>query len=189
VPDQAEWLRTLATFANRLESLGRRFLEDRFQRVDWLSRRLSQSSPAATVVRQKQWLNNLQQVMIAAMRHDISTQARQLAAVEARLRDHSPALDVQRSIRRLSSARQNLLSAGTNALERRKAQLKLAARALNAVSPLATLDRGYAIVISDATGRVLTDASEAPAGSKIRARLATGEIKATIDQSSGVSIE
>lgn len=189
VPDQAEWLRALASTANRVESLGRRFLEDRFQRVDWLGGRLSQSSPAATVARQMEWLKNLQQVMNAAVRHNVSTQARQLAAAEARLRQNSPALDVQRSIHRLSSARQNLLSAGTTSLERRKTQLKLATRALSSVSPLATLDRGYAIVIGDATGRVLTDAKDAPAGTRIRARLAAGEIEATVDKSTDISNE
>ena len=45
--------------AERIAFLGRRYLEDRFQGVDWLSRRLAQTSPAATVARQSDWLRKL----------------------------------------------------------------------------------------------------------------------------------
>jgi exodeoxyribonuclease VII large subunit len=184
VPDQAEWMRTLVSAATRVESLSRRYLEDRFQRVDWLSKRLSQSSPGAAVARQKEWVKNLQQLMNAAMRHGLSVQARQLDAAKARLMRSSPAIDVQRSIGRLGSARQNLLAAGAAVLERRKTQLRLAQRALNSVSPLATLDRGYAIVVDDESGKILSDAADVVAGSTIRARLAKGAVKATVTETS-----
>jgi exodeoxyribonuclease VII large subunit len=38
VPDQAEWLRSLNATAGRIALLGRRYLEENFQTVDWLSR-------------------------------------------------------------------------------------------------------------------------------------------------------
>jgi exodeoxyribonuclease VII large subunit len=47
------------------------------------------------------------------------------------------------------------------------------------VSPLASLDRGYAIV-SDATGHVVQDATRAQRGDVIEARLARGRLKATV---------
>ena len=49
-------------------------------------------------------------------------------------------------------------------------------RGLHAVSPLATLERGYAIVEDAGTGKVLTRAGDAQVGSDVRARLAEGEI-------------
>ena len=55
----------------------------------------------------------------------------------------------------------------------------MTARALDAVSPLATLDRGYAIV-SDAKGKALVRARDVKPGEDIRARLARGELLATI---------
>jgi exodeoxyribonuclease VII large subunit len=51
------------------------------------------------------------------------------------------------------------------------------------LSPLATLERGYAVVSTDA-GAVLTDAGQAAAGDVIRARLAKGWLSATVDTSS-----
>jgi exodeoxyribonuclease VII large subunit len=47
------------------------------------------------------------------------------------------------------------------------------------VSPLATLERGYAIVTGP-DGHVLQDASTLAAGATIRARLARGEVQARV---------
>jgi exodeoxyribonuclease VII large subunit len=56
----------------------------------------------------------------------------------------------------------------------------VAARALDAVSPLATLDRGYAIVTDAAGGKALLRARNVKPGDVIRARLSEGELIATI---------
>jgi exodeoxyribonuclease VII large subunit len=50
---------------------------------------------------------------------------------------------------------------------------------LHAVSPLATLARGYAIV-KDERGRILRNAADAPAGTLIEARLAHGHLRAKV---------
>jgi exodeoxyribonuclease VII large subunit len=180
VPDQAEWQRHLSTVSGRIALFGRRYLEDRFQATDWLARRLTQSSPAATVARQAAWLGNLRQVMIAAIRHDLSARGHALSIQRTELLQRSPAVRVQRFISRLSSLEQQLENNGRKSIDRRRQQLNLAARALDSVSPLATLDRGYAIVSSADTGRVLMSAGDAPAGTAISARLAHGTLEATV---------
>lgn len=50
---------------------------------------------------------------------------------------------------------------------------------LNAISPLATLARGYAIV-KDQHGKITTDAATLQAGDKIAVRLDKGEFKAQV---------
>jgi exodeoxyribonuclease VII large subunit len=70
--------------------------------------------------------------------------------------------------------------AGRNRVANADHRLRVAARALDAVSPLATLDRGYAIVTDAATGKALTRASEVKEGDDIRTRLAQGELLARI---------
>ena len=66
-------------------------------------------------------------------------------------------------------------------------RLELAMRGLHAVSPLATLDRGYAIVEDAESGKVLMKAGDATVGGDIRARLATGELTATVKSKKGTS--
>jgi exodeoxyribonuclease VII large subunit len=53
------------------------------------------------------------------------------------------------------------------------------ARTLHAVSPLATLERGYAIV-TDANSRVITDVAALAPGAPIAARVARGVVMATV---------
>lgn len=182
VPDQAEWLRGLTATAARIATLGRRYLEERFQTVDWLGRRLTQSSPAATVARQSDWLRNLTQILTGAIRHDLAVRAHKLESVRSRLLQRSPAIGVQRSMHRLAALRQRLGGSGTAAVDRLNVRLRLAKRALDSVSPLATLDRGYAIVSDEQTGAILTDAATVDPGAAIRARLARGELKATVTE-------
>ena len=59
-------------------------------------------------------------------------------------------------------------------------RLDLALRALNAVSPLATLERGYAIVTRRADGLLLRSATQVQVGDDIEARLSQGHITARV---------
>jgi exodeoxyribonuclease VII large subunit len=65
-------------------------------------------------------------------------------------------------------------------VERRDARLGELARTLHAVSPLATLDRGYAILFERESGAVVRSIAQAPAGSTLHARLADGELRVTV---------
>ena len=157
VPDRADWLRAINSYAVRIARLGQRALEDREQTLDWLTRRLVQQSPQQNLLRQHERLNEMQRRLRIAMRQGVAWQRPALASLWQRLQNAGE--------RRISDARH---------------RLQLAARGLNAVSPLATLDRGYAIVEDLETGKVLTDAGDAAVGNDIRARLANGELTATI---------
>ncbi len=183
VPDQAEWLRGLTATAARIGMLGRRYLEDRFQTVDWLARRLTQSSPAATVARQSDWLRNLRQILAGTIRHDLANRAHLFESTRYRLLQRSPAIGVQQSMHRLSTLQQRLNGSAASSVQRLNIRLKLAARALESVSPLATLDRGYAIVSDEETGAILTDATKVSPGASIRAQLARGALRATVNES------
>jgi exodeoxyribonuclease VII large subunit len=59
-------------------------------------------------------------------------------------------------------------------------RLALAARTLHAVSPLATLDRGFAVVSRADDGSLLRDSAHAPPGTVIEARLSKGRLHAVV---------
>ena len=99
--------------------------------------------------------------------------------LSSELMRQSPALAVQRSVGQLATLRQRLGSSAHDALSDVTHRIALLGRALNSVSPLATLERGYAIVL-DESGKALTDASEAKSGDDIRARLSKGELVAKV---------
>lgn len=81
---------------------------------------------------------------------------------------------------RLAVARSALGAALTARLHGFKQRLGIAAGMLDAISPLATLDRGYAIVTDD-NGHVVTTSTSLAPGQRIRARLAKGEIQARVE--------
>ncbi len=83
----------------------------------------------------------------------------------------------------LTTLQQRLRGSGTAAVQRLNIRLKLATRALDSVSPLATLERGYAIVTDEASGEILTDAARVSPGAGIRAQLARGALRATVNES------
>lgn len=184
VPDQAEWQRNLGTLAMRNAALIQRQVNDRYQRVDWLGRRLMQCSPSASLARQRDWLLNLRQLLAAAMRHDLGVRRRRLDALQARLLRRSPELDVERRINRLAALRQQMATAMLRSVNTATHRLNVDERALRAVSPLATLDRGYAIV-TDAGGRVLRDSRQSAKGATIQAQLARGRLTAIVSDIPG----
>lgn len=156
-PDRADWLRTINSLAARVARLGQRALEDRGQTLDWLSRRLLQSSPEVTLRRQHDKLREISHRLAGAMRQNILQQRP-----------------------RLTSAWQGLRGAGQAAVAASRHRLELATLGLHSFSPLATLERGYAIVEDVATGKVLLRASQAVPGTDVRARLSKGELIATV---------
>ena len=87
---------------------------------------------------------------------------------------------LHRSATRLADLQRRLSSGTRDALADSKHRLELAMRGLHGVSPLATLDRGYAIVEDAESGEVLVNAANASIGRDIRARLAEGELIATV---------
>ena len=109
-----------------------------------------------------------------------------LQATRALLLRQSPALGVQRSMGRVDSLRQRLETAAGGAVTRATQRLGLAARTLDSVSPLATLERGYSIITDASSGRILTNASTVEPGTNISARLATGSLEATVTKAKDV---
>ena len=119
-------------------------------------------------------------VLAGVVRHDLTRRSRSLEIIRSRLLQLSPAMRVQQSIGRLGELQQRLNVAGGATLTNRQARLRLATRALDSVSPLATLERGYSIVSDAISGEILTDVSSVKAGTEIRAQLAHGALQATV---------
>ena len=88
--------------------------------------------------------------------------------------------------RRLAAIRQQLNAQAANLAAAMRARLLAASAALDrrgasleALSPLAILNRGYALVF-DAKGRLVKDAARLKAGDELSARVARGQVKARV---------
>jgi exodeoxyribonuclease VII large subunit len=182
VPDGEEWLRVLRTLGARLaQGMQRRLQHDR-QALVWLSHRATLVSPAARLLDQMQHLDELELRLSRALRQRVSDLRSAFHDSRSRLWGARPAVLLREGAARRSELALRLRSAQQALLQQWRERLLPLIRTLQAVSPLATLDRGYAIV-SIQGGAILRRAREAPEGTLIEARLAKGTIVARVEGS------
>jgi exodeoxyribonuclease VII large subunit len=183
VPDAQEWLKTFRAYEQRLYQLARRRLNECRERLGWLSGRAAQVSPTARLAEQMQRVDDLEQRLARGLRQCVSDRKAALVLLQSRLWRASPAALMSALAARRDALMARLRAAEIAHLRRARERLLPLGSTLHAVSPLATLDRGYAIV-SGADGTILRAAADAPAGTTIEARLARGRIRARVEQSS-----
>ena len=181
VPDWRDWSVRLEQAARRLATGLDRRLEERGQTLDRLARRLTLASPARRLRHQHERLDSLSRRMAAARAALLTRTGHRLERLQARLLAASPAGRLKDLHARWTLADRSLRRVMPERLQALRVRLAGDARALNTVSPLATLERGYAIVTAEADGAVLRDAAEAGPGTRVKARLARGALVATVD--------
>ncbi len=98
---------------------------------------------------------------------------------EQRLDRAHPGVRLRQHAQRLDELDGRLRRAFRAKLAGERSRFELAMSTLNVVSPLATLERGYAIV-ADAEGHVLLDPATLAPGDSVDARLARGRFTATV---------
>ncbi len=125
----------------------------------------------------------MEQRLSRALRQIVADRRSALGEARSRLWQLSPAARLRGTAARHATLLARLRAAGLAQLHRARERLSPLVRTLNAVSPLATLDRGYAIVSRD-TGDILRNAADASPGSIIEARLAMGTIRAKVESAS-----
>ena len=179
VPDRAEWLRRIETTGTRVVHAMRRKLAESRALLTAQEKGLARNHPGARLREHSQRLDELEGRLTHAARTRIERARSRLASEGALLARASPAIRVAALRLRLEASRRALLAAGRNGLNAPRSRLDLAMRTLHAVSPLATLDRGYAIV-TDGNGHVLQDAAATAVGDTIGARLARGSLTARV---------
>ena len=181
VPDAVAVSRHLRQLQQRLLAVQLGRLQAQSQRVDHLLARLQTQRPQARLLRDRERLVHLQRRLTTVLREQDQRRRMRLERLHARLLARHPRNRLPLLQRRLAEQDQRLRRAITQLLERRQTQLRHDGRALHAVSPLATLERGYAIVF-DADGKVVRSAANVGAGTPLRARLADGELSLRVSK-------
>ena len=172
----------------RLEALSRRaqrairyHLLDLRQRYARLSAEQVLARLRDAVLRRDQRIDDLRFRLEAAAERRFRAPSQRLAALTARLHRQNIRVRLARAQQRLAAANATLQRASNLIITRRSTQLAYADARLQSLSPLAVLDRGYALVYSQ-QGVLLRNANEARPGEQIRARLATGDLHATVTE-------
>jgi exodeoxyribonuclease VII large subunit len=133
------------------------FLHRSAQRLDDLSLRLETSLTALTRQRQSQ-----------------------VAALTAAVLHHNPRQSIAHARERLQASRTRLQRSIERTLQRSAVRLGSLDARLHSLSPLAVLERGYALVLAPA-GTLIRSAAQVASGDKVRTRLADGEFISSIE--------
>ena len=126
-----------------------------------------------------QRLDDLDRRLGGALPMRFARHARQVANLQHRLGLCSPARRLATLAQQAATLRQRLAVVGPAMVTRSGQRLALAVRTLDAVSPLATLARGYALV-TDEQGRLVTNSDSLCAGDQIEVALSNGAVVAEV---------
>jgi len=179
VPDAVAIMRHLQQLQQRMVTLQQRKLQAHSQRVDHLLARLQAQRPQARLARDRERLIHLQSRLTGVLREQTQQRTKRLERLHNRLLAQHPRTRLPLLARRLAEQDQRLRRAIALTLERKQTAVRHIGRALHAVSPLATLERGYAILFDDA-GRVLRSVAATKTGDRLTARLADGELRVNV---------
>jgi len=181
VPDQLEWLARLTQLSARLENRLRQLLSDDQRRMAWLEQRLQQLHPGQYLRQQAQRLDELEQRARLLIEIKFNRLQYSLKELNEELQRHSPTQLLGRLQLQQDLLAQRLGTAVLGLLAEKRRRLELACRSLDTISPLATLQRGYAIVSQLPERRILRQAASVKAGDRLEARLAEGTLVCTVD--------
>ena len=175
IEEQEEGLRRRLARAIRYQLLMRR------QGLTELARHGAFARIQEVIGRRQQRLDDLRFRLVTAQRGLLERERRQLDATAAAVRHFDVRQRLAGMRRDLNLRLAALTNAGRTALLRRRSQIDHLGGRLQALSPVAILDRGYALVF-DANGNLVKNAEQVQSGDEISARLARGRIKATVKQ-------
>ena len=180
VPDRGELVERLRRDRQRFDALLARVLGAQAQRVDQAFLKLQALRPQLRLERGRNRLDALRHRLGLAWQAPAARRGERLSRLLRRLDQAHPRRRLEAHRHRLALIQRALAALPARLVEPRRLQLRGLARALESVSPLATLGRGYAIVF-DENGQVLRRAADARDGDRLRARLADGELALKVE--------
>lgn len=154
-----------------------RLLRERTQ-LENLTRRLRH--PGERLQQQAQRVDDLENRLLRAIDRRLCAGQERLARLDTRLAAQHPGRALTLLRQRLDHLSGRLPRAMQEQLRGRRQHLQGLAQTLNAVSPLATLSRGYSILLDD-RGQAIRNASQTRPGQRLKARLGEGELQVRVE--------
>lgn len=182
VPDRQELTARVQVSVNRLHRNWSAHCRQRHQHIAWLRGRLDRAHPGRRLHQHAQRIDELDTRLRRCARVRVGKTDERLRELGARLGRQHPARLLSRYGEQLRDRQRRLKRATDTILTQRRTRVQALVRHLEAVSPLPTLHRGYAVVQRGADGRILRDAADVRPGERIAARLARGRLYCLVEE-------
>lgn len=125
-------------------------------------------------------VSNLRSLLITNTFSIIDTKRSALVSLVSQFRYLSPARRIQSETQRVDELVRRMLSSLIHRIKLQSAHVKGMMRRLGALSPLAVLARGYAVLTSKEDGKVISSVKQANSGEEIQVRVSDGQFNAEI---------
>ena len=180
VPDAAELEARVRGFADQLRRCAKQRLTVESRHLATLAHRLQRMHPGAVLRAHQQRLDDLDGRLARGLYMAVAGLKLRLGRAAERVAAANPRFQLRMTCERANRATHRLEAGIRKRIEELKMRVSLAERALKSLSPLATLERGYAIVARAADQSVLTDSTGVGEGESIAVRLARGALTAVV---------
>lgn len=177
-PHSADLQQRLAVLERRLQLCMRQHLHREQLRLEGLLRRLRH--PGERVQQLALRVDDLERRLHQALQRRLGQSRERLLRLEHRLASRHPGRQLALLRQRLDSLAERLPRATLAGLRQRRLQLAALAQTLQVVSPLATLGRGYSILL-DEQGHAIRDARQTHIGQRLEARLGDGRLSVRVE--------
>ena len=175
-PDQAVLNESFRRAGRQLQ----RRIQDRLHRdtqgLDHLTHRLAQRHPASRLQEQARQLDSSRSSLYRSVRRLLLDRGLELTNISRRIAYHQPGRTLEELIARVDSAKKAMNQLAQNNVRVKQEKLRELTRTLNAVSPLETISRGYAVIHDPRTGEIISSVSQVAAGDDIVAQVKDGRI-------------
>ncbi|HFC52978.1 MAG TPA: exodeoxyribonuclease VII large subunit, partial [Gammaproteobacteria bacterium] len=178
-PDCQEILQQVTRLETRLRRSIQRDLARARERLRWLLGRLKH--PSRQLHETAQRLDELERRLNVACGHLLRHKRADLESIMARLQRCTPAHRIREVLTKCAAVRHSLCSAMHHRLKSSRQQLSIQSGRLEAVSPLAVLGRGYAIVRKLPEGTIVRSGAMVKRGDQVEARLGRGHIRCRVE--------
>ncbi len=132
------------------------------------------------IARRDQKIDELQSRSVMALRETLRGLRRRLDVASTRVRSHDLRTRLESREREVQAKLNELTSATRRVMEKRRARLERLTSQLHALSPVAILERGYALVF-DGEGNLVKNAAQLKPGDSMTAQVAKGAIAAKVE--------
>ncbi|OGT30962.1 MAG: exodeoxyribonuclease VII large subunit [Gammaproteobacteria bacterium RIFCSPHIGHO2_12_FULL_35_23] len=181
-PNQQDLLHKIMLFEMRLIKQFSHQLEKLTQSVDWLNKRLLQTHPQYQIKKQYEQLEQLKKRLFLSFTVAIGCYHHKLQTLIVKLNQHHPAHRFKQINLTLQHLTTRLITSIKQQIIHKQAALHTLIRTLHTISPLATLDRGYAIIKEVNTQKIIRDKSQVTPGTHVLATLNNFEIECTVNK-------
>ncbi len=149
-------------------------LDSHRQQLNWIDKGLLQQHPNQQLLEKSQRLDELEIRIYKAIKSHLHIAESLLKSRVSWLKSHSPHHHINLLSGHTEHLRQRLISSVNVQNQNRKHHLSEAVRTIEAVSPLSTLARGYAIVCDSKNHKLLRSTEETKVEENIDVRLSNG---------------